>query len=166
MSFTTLINREIEYIEHNYSSDASSVWTNPQMLLRRGHRCRVTWGVQVVWWRERCRAGYSITGGPPLPWKRAPCQKSPFLKGHFHNVWVKWAVDKIGSVSEWTIRKIIQLPNIVPLSKLIHLRRCTRQKQMGLSRKIGKLGPNFLKYHPLRKTQFWLTLLWLGDILL
>ena len=26
-------------------------------------------------WRGRCRAGYSNTGGPPLPQKRAPCQK-------------------------------------------------------------------------------------------
>ena len=26
-------------------------------------------------WRGRCRAGYSNTGGPPLPRKRAPCQK-------------------------------------------------------------------------------------------
>ena len=27
-------------------------------------------------WRERCRAGYSNTGGPLLPRKRAPCQKN------------------------------------------------------------------------------------------
>ena len=27
-------------------------------------------------WRGRCRAGYSNTGGPPLPGKRAPCQKN------------------------------------------------------------------------------------------
>ena len=27
-------------------------------------------------WRGRCRAGYSNTGGPPLPRKRAPLQKS------------------------------------------------------------------------------------------
>ena len=26
-------------------------------------------------WRGRCRAGYSNTGGPPLPRKRAPLQK-------------------------------------------------------------------------------------------
>ena len=26
-------------------------------------------------WRGRCRAGYSYTGGPPLPQKRAPYQK-------------------------------------------------------------------------------------------
>ena len=26
-------------------------------------------------WRGRCRAGYSNTGGPPLPQKRAPLQK-------------------------------------------------------------------------------------------
>ena len=26
-------------------------------------------------WRGRCRAGYSNTGGPPLPRKRAPCKK-------------------------------------------------------------------------------------------
>ena len=26
-------------------------------------------------WRGRCRAGYSIIGGPPLPRKRAPLQK-------------------------------------------------------------------------------------------
>ena len=25
----------------------------------------------------RCRASYSNTGGPPLPRKRAPCQKNP-----------------------------------------------------------------------------------------
>ena len=27
-------------------------------------------------WRGRCRAGYSNTGGPPLPRKRAPLQKN------------------------------------------------------------------------------------------
>ena len=27
-------------------------------------------------WRRRCRAGFSNTGGPPLPRKRAPIQKS------------------------------------------------------------------------------------------
>ena len=27
-------------------------------------------------WRGRCRAGYSNTGGPPLPRKRAALQKS------------------------------------------------------------------------------------------
>ena len=26
-------------------------------------------------WRRRCRAGYSNTGGPPLPQKRAPFPK-------------------------------------------------------------------------------------------
>ena len=26
-------------------------------------------------WRRRCRAGYSNTGGPPLPQKRAPFSK-------------------------------------------------------------------------------------------
>ena len=26
-------------------------------------------------WRGRCRAGFSNTGGPPLPRKRAPLQK-------------------------------------------------------------------------------------------
>ena len=26
-------------------------------------------------WRGRCRAGFSNTGGPPLPQKRAPLQK-------------------------------------------------------------------------------------------
>ena len=31
-------------------------------------------------WRGRCRAGFSNTGGPPLPRKRAPCQK----KLHIH----------------------------------------------------------------------------------
>ena len=31
-------------------------------------------------WRGRCRAGYSNTGGPPLPRKRAPLQKNPQLK--------------------------------------------------------------------------------------
>ena len=29
-------------------------------------------------WRGRCRAGYSNTGGPPLPRKRAPLQKKVF----------------------------------------------------------------------------------------
>ena len=28
-------------------------------------------------WHGRCRAGYSNTGGPPLPRKRAPSQKNP-----------------------------------------------------------------------------------------
>ena len=27
-------------------------------------------------WRRRCRAGYSSTGGPPLPRKRAPFKKN------------------------------------------------------------------------------------------
>ena len=27
-------------------------------------------------WRGRCGAGYSNTGGPSLPQKRAPCQKT------------------------------------------------------------------------------------------
>ena len=27
-------------------------------------------------WRGRCRAGYSNTGGPPLPQKRAPLTKT------------------------------------------------------------------------------------------
>ena len=27
-------------------------------------------------WRGRCRAGYSNTGGPPLPRKRAPSTKN------------------------------------------------------------------------------------------
>ena len=34
-------------------------------------------------WRGRCGAGYSNTGGPPLPRKRAPLQKKVAqLKGH------------------------------------------------------------------------------------
>ena len=31
-------------------------------------------------WRGRCRAGYSNTGGPPLPRKRAPLTKKKFSK--------------------------------------------------------------------------------------
>ena len=31
-------------------------------------------------WRGRCRAGYSNTGEPPLPRKRAPCQKRHILQ--------------------------------------------------------------------------------------
>ena len=30
-------------------------------------------------WRRRCRVGYSNTGGPPLPQKRAPLQKKAQL---------------------------------------------------------------------------------------
>ena len=30
-------------------------------------------------WRGRCRPGYSNTGGPPLPRKRAPLQKMQFF---------------------------------------------------------------------------------------
>ena len=32
-------------------------------------------------WRGRCRAGFSNTGGPPLPRKRAPLQKKACLSG-------------------------------------------------------------------------------------
>ena len=76
-------NREIECIEHNYSSDASSVWADPQMLLHRGSWWRVTWGhtgglINPRPWRGRCQAGCSNTGGPPLPRKKEPCQKSEF----------------------------------------------------------------------------------------
>ena len=39
-------------------------------------------------WRGRCRAGFSNTGGPPLPRKRAPLQKKPLtLKSQFKNDW-------------------------------------------------------------------------------
>ena len=31
-------------------------------------------------WRGRCRAGYSNTGGPPLPRKRAPSSKKHYSK--------------------------------------------------------------------------------------
>ena len=37
-------------------------------------------------WRGRCRAGFSNTGGPPLPRKRAPCQKNAY---EFDNVHTK-----------------------------------------------------------------------------
>ena len=32
-------------------------------------------------WRGRCRVGYSNTGGPPLPRKRAPLQKKKVSSG-------------------------------------------------------------------------------------
>ena len=34
-------------------------------------------------WRGRCRAGFSNTGGPPLPRKRAPLQQKKTKKNHF-----------------------------------------------------------------------------------
>ena len=34
-------------------------------------------------WRGRCRAGYSNTGGPPLPRKRAPYKNRTFLDQSF-----------------------------------------------------------------------------------
>ena len=34
-------------------------------------------------WRGRCRAGYSNTGGPPLPRKRAPLQKNTYIAPNF-----------------------------------------------------------------------------------
>ena len=48
MTYDTQYNREIEYIEYNYSSDASSVWADPQMLLRWDSYWRVAWGVRVI----------------------------------------------------------------------------------------------------------------------
>ena len=74
-------NREIEYINHNYSSDASSLWVDPLKLSRRGSGRRVALGhmgglTNPRPWRGRCRAGYSNTGEPPLPRKRAPLQKN------------------------------------------------------------------------------------------
>ena len=74
-------NREVEYIEHNYSSDTSSSWLDPLMLPHRRNRRRVagvghTGGLTNLHpWCGRCRAGYSNTGGPPLPRKRAPWTK-------------------------------------------------------------------------------------------
>ena len=41
-------NREIEYIEHNYSSDASSLLTDPLILPRRRSWWRVAWDIRVV----------------------------------------------------------------------------------------------------------------------
>ena len=41
-------NRDIEYIDHNYSSDASSLWVDPLMLLRRRSWCWVLWGIRTV----------------------------------------------------------------------------------------------------------------------
>ena len=35
-------------------------------------------------WRGRCRAGYSNTGGPPLPRKRAPLQKKRLCQHQGH----------------------------------------------------------------------------------
>ena len=57
-------NREIEYIDHNYSSDASSLWVDPLTVSGVGH----TGG-------EDAELVFSNTGGPPLPWKRAPFSK-------------------------------------------------------------------------------------------
>ena len=38
-------------------------------------------------WRGRCRAGYSNTGGPPLPRKRAPLQKKKDLRPIVFGTW-------------------------------------------------------------------------------
>ena len=43
------------------------------MVAGVGHTCGLT---NPRPWRGRCRANYSNTGGPPLPQKRAPLQKS------------------------------------------------------------------------------------------
>ena len=54
------ITTEIEYIEHNYSSDAM------------GHMGGL---INPRHWRGRFRSGICNTGGPPLPRKRAPTKK-------------------------------------------------------------------------------------------
>ena len=41
-------NREIEYIDHNYSSDASSLWVDPLTLPHRRSWWRGAWGIRVV----------------------------------------------------------------------------------------------------------------------
>ena len=46
-------------------------------------------------WRGRCQAGYSNTGGPPLPRKRAPLQKKKKQKkdpGPNHRLGIGWLV--------------------------------------------------------------------------
>ena len=61
-------NREIQYIDHNYSSDASSLWIDPMTLPCRWSRWWVALGIRVVYhplpWHGWCWAGYSNTGGP------------------------------------------------------------------------------------------------------
>ena len=64
--------REIKYIDHNYSSDASSLWVDPLVVGGVGHTAGLT---NPRPWRGRCRAGCSNTGGPPLPSKEGAINK-------------------------------------------------------------------------------------------
>ena len=52
-------------------------------------------------WRGRCRAGYSNTGGPPLPGKRAPGQK--IVQDSFFSINPSFIIFLIKEVSSFSI---------------------------------------------------------------
>ena len=78
-------NREIEYIDHNYSSDDSSLWGDlpdappygEHMEGDMGHTGGLINPLPLAW---QYRAGFSNTGESPKPQKRAPCQKKKTKK--------------------------------------------------------------------------------------
>ena len=50
---------------------------------------------RILWQRGRCRAGYSNTGGPPLPRKRAPFPKKTCIPMHFGTGWTQNILDYV-----------------------------------------------------------------------